>query len=121
MRVAIGGLVGHVVDTVGLVRLAVGVHHGGIVSSAREAFFLAVPLLVTVSADDVGVGRGVVAGLAVAASRAGVVPRLELRDRSAATCSISCLVSSSQMISLASSGCSSALTAAILLSLLWSF
>ncbi len=29
MRVAIGGLVGHVVDPVGLIRLAVGVHHGG--------------------------------------------------------------------------------------------
>ncbi len=70
--VGVGGLVGHVVDMVGLVRLAVGVHHGGVVSPAREAFFLAVPLLVAVSADDVGVGRGVVAG------RAGVVPGLEL-------------------------------------------
>ncbi len=77
MIVAIGGLVGHVVDTVGLVRLAVGLHHGGVVSPAREAFFLAVPLFVTESAGDVGVGRGVVTGLAVVASWAGVVPGLE--------------------------------------------
>ena len=34
MRVAIGGLVGHVVDTVGFVRLAVGVHHRGVGSPA---------------------------------------------------------------------------------------
>ncbi len=33
MRVAIGKLVGHVVDMVGFVRLAVGVHHGSISSS----------------------------------------------------------------------------------------
>jgi hypothetical protein len=77
MRVAIGGLVGHIVDTVGFVRLAVGVHHGGISSPAREAFFLAVPLFVAVSADNVGVGSGVVTGLAVVASRAGVDPGLE--------------------------------------------
>ncbi len=77
MRVAIGRLVGHVVDMVGLVRFAVGIHHGGVVSPAQEAFFLAVPFFVTVSADDVGVGRGVVTGLAVVASWAGVVPGLE--------------------------------------------
>ena len=73
-----GRLVGHVVDPVGLIRLAVGVHHGGVVPSTREAFFLAMSLLVTVSADDVGVGRSVVTGLPVVAGRAGVVPGLEL-------------------------------------------
>ncbi len=62
--VGIGGFVGQVV---GLVRLAVGVHHGGVVSPAREAFFLAVPLLVTISADDIGIGRIVGTGLPVVA------------------------------------------------------
>ena len=65
--VGVGGLVGHVVDPVGLVRLAVGIHHGGVVSPARETFSLAVSLLVTISADDIGVGRGVVTGLPVVA------------------------------------------------------
>ncbi len=32
--VGVGGLVGHVVDPVGLIRLAVGVHHGCVVSPA---------------------------------------------------------------------------------------
>ena len=32
--VDVGGLVGHVVDPVGLIRLAVGVHHGCVVSPA---------------------------------------------------------------------------------------
>ncbi len=34
MRITIGRLVGHVVDTVGFVRLAVGVHHRGVGSPA---------------------------------------------------------------------------------------
>ncbi len=77
MRVAVGGLVGHMVDLVGFVRLAFGVHHGGVSSPAQEAFLLAVPLFVAVPADDVGVGGSAVMGLAVVASRAGVVPGLE--------------------------------------------
>ena len=72
-----GRLVGHVVDPVGLIRLAVGIHHGGVVPPAGEAFFLAMSLLVAVSADDVGVGRSIVTGLPVVAGRAGVVPGLE--------------------------------------------
>jgi len=32
--VGVGGLVGYVVDPVGLIRLAVGVHHGCVVSPA---------------------------------------------------------------------------------------
>ncbi len=77
MRVANGGLVSHVVDPVGIVRLAVGIHHGGVSYPAREAFFLAVPLLVAVPADDVGVGGGAGTGLTVVAGRAGIVPGLE--------------------------------------------
>jgi hypothetical protein len=77
MRVAIGGLVDHIVDLVGLLRLAIGIHHGGISSPAREAFFLTVPLFVAVPADDVGVGGSAVAGLAIVTSRAEVVPGLE--------------------------------------------
>ena len=77
MRVAIGGLVGHVVDPVGLVRLAVGVHHGGVVPATRETFFLAMSLFVAISADDIGVSRGVVTGWPVVAGRAGVIPGLE--------------------------------------------
>jgi len=65
-RVAIAGrLVSHVVDAVGLVGFAVGVHHGGAGLPAREAFFLAVPLLVAVPADDVGVPGSVVTRLTV--------------------------------------------------------
>ncbi len=77
MRVAVGGLVSHVIDPVGFIRLAVGVHHGGISPPVREAFLLAVPLFVTVPADNVGVSGGAVTGLAVVASWAGVVPGLE--------------------------------------------
>jgi hypothetical protein len=78
MRVAIGRLVGHVVNPVGFVRLAVGVHHGGVSSPVQEAFLLVVPLIVAVPADDVGVGGSAVTGLAVVAGRAGVVLGLEM-------------------------------------------
>jgi hypothetical protein len=77
MRVAVGGLVGHVVSPVGFVRLAVGIHHGGVSSPVREAFFLAVPLFVAVPADDVGVGGSAVTGLAVVAGRARIVSGME--------------------------------------------
>ena len=63
-------LVGDVVDAVSvlvLVRLTIGVHHGGLVSFAGETIFLKVALLLTVSANGVGVpqggaGAGLVAG-----------------------------------------------------------
>jgi hypothetical protein len=77
MKVTIGRLVGHVVDTVGFVRLAVGIHHRGVSSPEREALLLAVPLFVAVPADDVGVGGSVVTGLTVVAGWAGVVSGLE--------------------------------------------
>ncbi len=40
VRVTIGGLVGHVVDLAGLIRLAVGVHHGGVSSPMIPTVFL---------------------------------------------------------------------------------
>ncbi len=76
-RVAIGGVVAHVVDAVGFIRLAVGIHHGGLILFAGKTLFLAVPLFVAVPADNVGVGGSVVTGQAVVASQAGVVPGLE--------------------------------------------
>jgi len=72
--VAFGGLVGHVVDAVGFVRLAVGVDHRGTSSSTGEAFFLAMSLFVAIPANNVGVaGVAAVAGLAIVAGRAAVV------------------------------------------------
>ena len=60
-------LVGDVVDAVVLVRLAVGVHHGGLVSFAGKTIFLQVPLFLAVPAGGVGVPQdGVGAGLVVA-------------------------------------------------------
>ena len=60
-------LVGDVVDAVVLVRLAVGVHHGGFVSLTGETIFLQVPLFLAISASGVGVPQdGVGAGLVVA-------------------------------------------------------
>ena len=60
-------LVGDVVDAVVLVRLAVGVHHGGLVSFAGKTIFLQVPLFLAVPASGVGVPQdGVGAGLVVA-------------------------------------------------------
>jgi hypothetical protein len=41
-----------------LVRLAIGVHHGGLVSLTGEAVFLEVALLLAVSAGGVGVSHG---------------------------------------------------------------
>ena len=62
-----GTLVGDVVNAVVLVRLAVGVHHGGFVSFAGETIFLQVALFLAVSASGVGVPQGGVgAGLVVA-------------------------------------------------------
>jgi hypothetical protein len=77
MRVAVGRLVGHVVNPLGFVQLAIGVHHGGVSSPGREAIFLAVLLFVAEPADDVGVGGSAVTGLAVVVGWAGVVPGLE--------------------------------------------
>ncbi len=76
-RVAVGGVVAHVVDAVGFIQLAVGVHHGSLISFAGKTLLLAVPLFVAVPADNVGVGGSVVTGLAVVASWAAVVPGLE--------------------------------------------
>ena len=62
-----GTLVGDVVNAVVLVRLAVGVHHGGFVSFAGETIFLQVPLFLAISASGVGVPQDCVgAGLVVA-------------------------------------------------------
>ena len=59
-------LVGDVVDAVVLVRLAVGIHHGGLVSFAGKTIFLQMPLFLAVSASGVGVPQdGVGAGLVV--------------------------------------------------------
>ena len=74
MMVAFGRLVGHVVDAVGFVQLAVGVDHRGTSSSTGEAFFLAMSLFVAIPANNVGVaGVAGVACLAVVAGRAAVV------------------------------------------------
>ena len=60
-------LVGDVVDAVVLVRLAIGVHHGGFVSFAGKTIFLQVPLFLAISASGVGVPQDRVgAGLVVA-------------------------------------------------------
>ena len=63
-------LVGDVVDAVVLVRFAVGVHHGGLVSFAGKTIFLQVSLFLAVPASGVGVSQdGVGAGfVAVGAS-----------------------------------------------------
>ncbi len=53
-----GTLVGDIVDAVVLVRFAIGVHHGGLVSFAGETIFLEVALFLTVSANGVGVPQG---------------------------------------------------------------
>ena len=62
-----GTLVGDIVNAVVLVRLAIGVHHGGFVSFAGETIFLQVALFLAISASGVGVPQGGVgAGLVVA-------------------------------------------------------
>ena len=62
-----GTLVGDVVDAVVLVRLAVGVNHGGLVSFTGKTIFLQVALFLTISASGVGVPQDRVgAGLVVA-------------------------------------------------------
>ncbi len=115
-----GRLVSNVVDAVVLIGFAVGVDHGSVVSLGRETFFLQVSLLAAVPADDVGVPGTAGAGQAFVAGPAIVPLRQEAMvvTGMAAICSISCSVKFSQMIALASSGGSSALTALILCSFL---
>jgi hypothetical protein len=76
MRVVASRLVSHAVDAVAFIWFAIGVNHRGASSSTREAFFLAMPLLVAIPADDVKVA-GVVAvtGLTIVAGRIAVVSR----------------------------------------------
>jgi hypothetical protein len=76
-RVGAGRFVGYIVDMVGFVPLAVGVDHRGTSSSMGEAFFLAMPHLVPIPADNVGLAGVVVTGLTIVASRAAVVFRPE--------------------------------------------
>ncbi len=54
----LGDVVDAVVLALVLIGLAVGVHHGGLVSFAGETIFLEVALLLTVSANGVGVPQG---------------------------------------------------------------
>ncbi len=73
MAGAVGGLVSHIVDAVGLVRLTIGVDSRGVVSLMGETFFLSMFLFVAVPADDVGVAGAAVVGLAVVTGQAVVI------------------------------------------------
>ncbi len=101
-----GRLVSSIVDMTGFVPFTVGVDHGSLVPLTRETFFLKVPLLVAVPVDDVGVPGTTIVGLIVVADRAIVLLRRKaiVAGSKVAICSISCSVSSSKMMLLASSG-----------------
>ncbi len=78
MMDATGRFVGHIVDAVGFVWLAIGVDHRGISSSAGKAFLVAMPLFVAVPADNVGVAGVAVAGLTAVVGQAATILRWKL-------------------------------------------